>query len=93
MTLKIKTPPMPKPEDRSGLFTARDITARDAQWLELVGPVVEALKLAKPYVLVQIAQHDMAYRGHPAGAASRAAMEQDLNQVLSALRAITEEQE
>lgn len=47
----IKAPPMPKPHvckgefypDTPDFYTAEQIAARDAQWQELVGPVVEAL--------------------------------------------------
>lgn len=57
MTLKLKTPPMPEPAFKQvgveqttnrrvtiNNFTEAQLSARDAQWLELVGPVVEALR-------------------------------------------------
>lgn len=52
MTLKLKTPPMPEPDftlDWRGLYTADQLAARDAQWLALVGPVVEALNACIKY--------------------------------------------
>ena len=54
--MKIKTPPLSAPDVRCGhyagpigegasenLWDSDSIAARDAQWLEMVGPVVEAL--------------------------------------------------
>jgi hypothetical protein len=56
--MKIKTPPMPEPEgafvvlrkfdvweEPTDQFTLEQMQARDKQWLELIGPLVEALNL------------------------------------------------
>lgn len=88
MTLKIKTPTKRQTPDSLlgfgsvGKADAREllaieVSARDAQWLELVGPVVEALQL--------IAETDSVDAALDPQRAVRVAR--------TALRAITEEQE
>ncbi len=120
MTLKLKTPPMPKPdrakaaincthcieEGRLSLYfdpakpghnvmnqlgnrlaevEREQLAARDAQWLELVGPVVKALKsMLERYV--SLVNSGDAGNWDPEG-------EPEVAQSRAALRAITEEQE
>lgn len=68
--MNIKTPPMPKPEgtflvlgrneawnEETGQYTAEQITDRDAQWLEMVRPMVEALHRIQGYSMSQFASH------------------------------------
>lgn len=71
MTLKIKTPPMPEPwitdsdapECSRHHYSADQLAARDAQWMELVGPVVEALNALLKRDEWQTCQHEETHRG------------------------------
>lgn len=85
MTLKLKTPPMPDVVNAWTIQTTGDLLEallqdRDAQWLALVGPVVEALRwYIETDEVSEIDENEFWLRGKERGEA--------------ALRAITEEQE
>lgn len=97
--MKIKIPPMPEPVDEIAqadgfnvigtvdVFTAEQLAARDQQWLELVGPLVEALKaMMDGSQYKQIAGE---FDWHSIAMPRR----ESLEKARVALRAITEEQQ
>lgn len=74
MSIKIKTPDMPEPAQISYVtdsvmrslevrsFTDRQIHERDAQWLEMVGPLVEAMEQLMEWQVKNVARwHNPAY--------------------------------
>lgn len=80
--MKIKIPPMQPEDGVAGITLNRIFEARDQQWLELVGPVVEAL-------ILMIRTHD-----EPAESLLQEMREQQwLAKARAALRAIIEERQ
>ena len=72
-------------DKETDFYTANQLAARDAQWLELVGPVVEALQLATDTL------GSAAFFVSRDNGLDRLRFAQ--SQSIAALRAITEEQE
>lgn len=84
--MKIKIPPMQPEDGVAGITLNRIFEARDQQWLELVGPVVEALVNSSEIINQLAVCHDD--QSCPAVSVAH----EFLADNSTALRAITEEQ-